>query len=567
MSQELTVTHSQAEETVLPRSEPRHAVVLALLIAATLLPRLMVFPVNENLHGDAVVRTELGERWAKDPHWIESFHDGAYQFGPLHLYSVGAVLKVWPEREHAGRLVSLVFGVLSVVPLYLLTRRLFGWKAGLVAGLAFAAWGMHMQMSTTAGSESLSLFLVLCVLSLFARAREEGRFTPLFWSAVLLNLACATRYDSWLLMPVLTLLLAFGDRDRVAGLTRAVLFGFLCLPFPMIWMQGNELATGSAIFPVKYIEDFHRTWAQSGIAAYGEWGFRLQNLFFWPWMAVLTLSPLVAVLSAVGLVHVWRKRPEQRWLVWVVLVPTAYFTFRGAVMLTFSPLGRFTVNQLAVMLPFVAVGFAVIAAKLSQPMRQGLVGATALVAVAVPAWMGLVTADPAKPMATTLGPVSPLSVNPRDLMQVARWLKSEVAPAGTASVVIDSEPSYADIQVAFFSGLSEERILRARWPNFDQILQQNTPEYLVLADGGALATRADFEGRDGRVQLGDLWFEALPGFNGKWHVYQRVRTQERESGFPTAREMREDIDAPILTPAPPPVAPRVRELTPPARAN
>src|SRR5687768_4777367 len=84
------------------RAEPRTAVVLALLVAATLLPRALVFPLNENLHGDAVARTELAERWARDPHWIASFDDGAYQFGPLHLYAVGATLWAWPDREDAG---------------------------------------------------------------------------------------------------------------------------------------------------------------------------------------------------------------------------------------------------------------------------------------------------------------------------------------------------------------------------------------------------------------------------------------------------------------------------------
>src|SRR5215211_4640794 len=137
-------------------AEPRTGVILALLIAAALIPRLVVFPINENFHGDSVARTELAERWAANPHWIRSFNDGAYQFGPLHLYTIGAALWVWPDRADAGRAASFLFGVLSVVPLYFLARRLFGWKAGLAAGLAFAAWGMHVQMSTTASSEALA---------------------------------------------------------------------------------------------------------------------------------------------------------------------------------------------------------------------------------------------------------------------------------------------------------------------------------------------------------------------------------------------------------------------------
>jgi len=38
--------------------------------ALVLLPRLAVFPWSENLYGDAVVRTELAQRWLQTPHWI-----------------------------------------------------------------------------------------------------------------------------------------------------------------------------------------------------------------------------------------------------------------------------------------------------------------------------------------------------------------------------------------------------------------------------------------------------------------------------------------------------------------
>src|SRR5688500_14341687 len=83
--------------------EPRPLALIVLLLAAALLPRLLVFPINENLHGDAVVRTELAQAWASSPHWISSFKDGAYQFGPLHLYTVGAALLAGIPKEDAGR--------------------------------------------------------------------------------------------------------------------------------------------------------------------------------------------------------------------------------------------------------------------------------------------------------------------------------------------------------------------------------------------------------------------------------------------------------------------------------
>src|SRR3954467_1451061 len=98
-------------------------------MSAVLLPRLLVFGVNENYFGDAVMRAELGGRWAARPHPIGSFDQGAFQFGPLHILMLGAVTRWFGDRENVGRYLSLAAALLTVFPLFELTRRLFGRRA------------------------------------------------------------------------------------------------------------------------------------------------------------------------------------------------------------------------------------------------------------------------------------------------------------------------------------------------------------------------------------------------------------------------------------------------------
>src|SRR4051812_34723043 len=90
--------------TVQPRPEPglTWRTIVALL-ALALAARLPAYWVNENWLGDAIPRTDLARKWAVAPHWISSFSDGAAQFGPLHLYVVGAALKLGASRQRAGR--------------------------------------------------------------------------------------------------------------------------------------------------------------------------------------------------------------------------------------------------------------------------------------------------------------------------------------------------------------------------------------------------------------------------------------------------------------------------------
>lgn len=493
---------------------------LGVLLAVALLPRLLLLPVNENFYGDAVARTELAQRWVSAPHVITSYGDGAYQFGPLHLYLMGLALEVVPDKALAGRLVSLLFGALSVLPLFAFTRRLFDWRAGAWACLAFSVWGMHIQMSTTAASEALSLFLMLWMFALVAEGLDENRLGPLFGAALVLNLACATRYDAWLYVPLLSVALCFWGEDRVAAITRALGFGLLCLPFPLLWMQGNEMAYGDPFYPMRVVDQFHADWVKEGLARMSTWRFRLENLGFWPGVALLTLSPGVALLGAVGMWRSWRARPDVRWVVLAALVPTAYFTFRAAVLLDFQPLGRFTVTELVLLLPFVHAGFEACVGARAPWVRRSLAGVCSVLAVALPLAMGLYTFRADGGLRDSLRPVSPTSTNPVPLMQVARFLHDEVAAQGGAAV-LDSDPGYLDLQLAFFSGLPDERLARLRWATFRKHLHEAQPRYLVRFDGGGLVQDSGVKLEGAVLTLDGVAYQELPGYSAPMHVYQR----------------------------------------------
>lgn len=513
-----------------PGQEPRwsEAWVQVLLVALSFLPRVGVYLFNQNLYGDAVIRTELAQRWLTAPHVITSFADGAFQFGPLHLYLVAGLLKVGIPKEEAARILSLLFGTLSALPLYRLTRRLFDRRAAVVAVLGFAVWGMHLQLSSTGGSEALSLFLLLALTSSFARGLDEGRFAPIALAGVLLGLDCAVRYDFWLFIPLFCVLLFVQDKDKVAASTRAIFFGLICLPFPLAWMHGNEVALGDGLYPVHYIEKFHQVWVQDGIARWGNLGYRLQNLFFWPGMALFTLSPLIGLFGMVGAYQVYRKHREYRWLVWLVLAPTLYFTLRSALLMSFVPLGRFTVNQVALLLPFVAFGFD--AWRAGKGVKRGVVALGAVLALALPVTLGVLTYNREGRPASSLRPVSPLSTNPPVVMEVARALHANAKNGG--SLIVDADAGYQDLQLAFFSGFPEARMARYRWFAFpeptskdhpDDIarVRQLPPVYLVRTEDGELDRRHELTPIADGVRLRGDDYRELPGYPRPFHVYVR----------------------------------------------
>lgn len=488
----------------------RDLALMMLLMLAVLLPRLIVFGVNENYFGDSVMRAELGGRWAARPRIIGSFKQGAYQFGPLHIIALGGLTKAGGSREHIGRWLSLFAGVLSVWPLFWLTRRLFDRASAVVACLGLALWGMHIQFSTTAASEALSMLLVFATIALFARAVLDAHRPSLLAAALVFNLACATRYDVWLWAPMLCGVLAW--QKRVGW---AAAFGALSLAFPLPWSIGNWLDTGDPLFPFRYIDDYHRRWFADGVQVWGETAYRLQNLVFWPAIALVTLSPVLGAAGMLGVWRAWRERKEQRWLLALILVPTLLFTFRSTVTSSFVPLGRFAVKEVGLLLPFVWFGFQW--APLARA-RTALVAVAGVGAVALPLWLGLYTLHREGKWEDTVRPISPVSTNPVELMRVARFLKEEVNAKGEATI-LDDDPNYRDLQLAFFSGLPEERLARYRWEIFPLRMAKAQPRYLVRIDGGRLGAIARTEGR--AVRLGDWEFTELDGFAPPFHVYRR----------------------------------------------
>ncbi len=494
--------------------------ILVFILLALLITRGIVFPYAENLYGDSVVRSEIAERWAQEPKLYHGFNDGVYQFGPLHFYYMGIVLKAWPSREHATRLASLLMGVLLVVPIFRLGRRLFSSQAALITGLVVATWSLHIQASTTAASEAVFLTLLFFCLDYLFQGIQEERFRPLAIAALFSNLACALRYDGWMYFPLLGILIAISGKDRVASITRAVLFLALCVPFPLWWMQQNEVSMGDALYPLHYINDYHKNWVQDAIARNGNLGQRFVALFFWPATLVLTCS-LAGFFALSGVVKAFIHK-NNRALACIALFPAAYYTFRGALLLDFSPLARFYMVPTAIALFYIQDGFNWILSGRSKWTQRCAAIATICLCLLTPWWLGYATAWKSDRLANNLRPIAPLSTLPVDQMTAALFLKRNVSPSEV--VIIDEAPDFLDINVAFFSGLPEKQLIRRRWENFEEQLDNNPkPQWLFVSSDGKLAKDGVHRPGDETINWRSLTFRRVLAASEQLFVYHRKR--------------------------------------------
>lgn len=467
------------------------------LAAAVALPRLAVLFVNQNLSGDAIARTWLAHRWLEAPHVITHLHDGAMQFGPLHVYLLALAELAWPSLPHAGRAASFVVGCLTAWPLAVFTARRFGSRAATFAVLGFACWGLHVQTSTTATSEALTLLLVMSAVTLFDVA--DARPAAWWGAALLLNLACATRYDPWLWVP----LLATAEWHRTKRLSRGVAFGAASSLFAVLWLAGNELALGEALAPIRVIDQFHRGWWPAEAAVWGEANYRVICAFFWPGAALLMLSPFLALPAMAMAARAWRARPELRWLLVLVAVPALLYSVRAAVMGSFAPLARFTMKELLLLLPFAGWGVD----RFSQRWPSAgpaLVGGAA-------AWclgLGAYCYEPDTKWSFTLRAISPTSRLEQPLRAFVESLAARTR-AVPGTLVVDEDPhAYDDLAISFYSGLPFEEQVRRRYDRYEEALAGRTARWLVLFEGGRLVREgAAVLLSDGRVRFRGQLYE------------------------------------------------------------
>lgn len=468
-----------------PSTSPRRTGALLFgLMAVSLACRLLVFPINEHLYGDAVSRTEMAEQWARAPHVITSFGDGAAQYGPLHLYLVAAALELF-DRNDASRVLSLVFGVLTTIPLFFLTRRYFGTIAARWACLALAVWGLHVGVSTTGGSEAVALFCMWCAFAGVARGLATRRLAAFAWAALAMNAAGALRYDAWMYVPLLAAVPVLQWRERTAGARAGLLFVLLCLPFPLFWMTGNALAHGDALYPLTYIDAFHSAWAEATPQGWPRAWLRLQGAVFWPTIALVTLTPGVAVLGAIGMAADWRARVDTRWLAAAAILPAVYYAVRTTVLFDFVPLGRFAVVQVSLLLPFVAPGLVWCVDRFGAGPARRIAVISASLAVAMPLALGVFTWQSSSVAARVMRPISPTSTNPRDLMAAAAFVRREIVDRGH-TLALDADAGYLDIQLGFFARVTDSGTARLRWPDFAARVTAAPPDFVVVFDNGQL---------------------------------------------------------------------------------
>ena len=147
-----------------------------------------------------------------------------------------------PSVTTWGRLTTALFGVATVYLLYLLAKRIFGEKVGLVAALFLAFTYLHARNSHYITTDVFMVFLVTLSFYFSYLVFEEGRRRDYILAGLFAGLAIAAKYNAGIIIIALLAAHLLTDRrQRLNSLNLwlglvAVLAGFY-IGMPMIFRE------------------------------------------------------------------------------------------------------------------------------------------------------------------------------------------------------------------------------------------------------------------------------------------------------------------------------------------
>lgn len=215
-----------------------------MIVALAFVLRTARYAIEHRLDKDSVGYIYMAEKVAEG-----KINDAIYlnpRMPPLYISLLALGEYSGAGAEIAGVIVSMLAGILVLIPVFLISKKIFGDKVGLVSAFLVATHPYLIRLSTEVMRDSLFLFLVFSAIAFAVYAADyTGVSRKWYFAGAFAGLAAMTRSEGsffiaaifiWILLEV-----AVQARNgkipvllkKSAGLSLCVLAGFLLITVPM----------------------------------------------------------------------------------------------------------------------------------------------------------------------------------------------------------------------------------------------------------------------------------------------------------------------------------------------
>lgn len=196
-----------------------------------LIIKLSLLSFVHAIDADGITRVLMSRQWAQDSGIIKS---GSWL--PLYFYLMGIALKVCDNQYYTPLVVNIVLSVLTLFPLYFLMKRLFNAHTAILLCVLFSFSPIVFRLSLLSLSETPSVFFIVLAANCLAKGLIERNNKYVFCAGLFMSIAGGFRYESWIISPLVTLIIAYRFSIR-----QALLFVLPAFLFPLYWLISNYL--------------------------------------------------------------------------------------------------------------------------------------------------------------------------------------------------------------------------------------------------------------------------------------------------------------------------------------
>ncbi len=237
-----------------PRRQPGRvlaAVALLVMVSAALFGWQLT-SIPPEVHGDDA---EVGLDAIRLLEHFNLFSAGWFELPRFHALPTAIGLKLFGVNLLGLRITSAFLGGGTVLLLFAVARRLWGFEVALLAALLLASQRFFIHLSRTGYHYIDTAFVSVLVVWLFLRVWRERRLAAAIWCGIALGLGIQTYYASRLVPVILavTWLLWLVGTNRAQLRSRAAEFALIVL---------SALATAAPMFGY-FANDWHAFWERT----------------------------------------------------------------------------------------------------------------------------------------------------------------------------------------------------------------------------------------------------------------------------------------------------------------
>ena len=214
-----------------------HIVLIFAILLLAVAVRLLLIRYETEIGVDSVLYILQGNNIAHGGWDTWDTTGGRWIMPPLLPILVAIFRLMGVGLEWSGHLASMAAGVLLLIPVYILTKRLYGDRAAIAAAWIAAFTPILVDYSVIVSTELLFAACAITAMIFTHRAFSlKGTIWDVFWSGIWIGLGFLARSLGIILLPWLLISYLFGrsgpSRSRSIKRTIVALIGFVIIALP-----------------------------------------------------------------------------------------------------------------------------------------------------------------------------------------------------------------------------------------------------------------------------------------------------------------------------------------------